>query len=113
MRISVVVLIVAVAGGSIFAALGYLTNDSLGEITELPEIKTQYEKLDTYKMELEKISQNNQKILAGLESQITSSDDQRLVQINGEIEVIKRVISENKEELERVIERLSETQGDQ
>ena len=41
--------------------LGYFTNQELGDIAELPEIKSQYEKLENYKIELEKINQNNQK----------------------------------------------------
>ena len=102
-----------IVGGSIFAALGYFTNQELGDIAELPEIKSQYEKLENYKIELEKINQNNQQILADLESQITNSDDENLAQINEEIEVIKRVINENKNELEQVIEKLSEMKSDQ
>ena len=102
-----------IVGGSIFAALGYFTNQELGDIAELPEIKSQYEKLENYKKELEKINQNNQQILADLESQITNSDDENLAQINEEIEVIKRVINENKNELEQVIEKLSEMKSDQ
>lgn len=113
LRISILVLIVVIVGGSIFAAMGYFTNQELSEITELPEIKSQYEKLETYKIELEKINQNNQKILADLENQIANSDDENLTQINEEIEVIKRVINENKEELEQVIEKLSEMESDQ
>ena len=113
MRISIIALIIVVVGGSIFAALGYFTNQEIGDIAELPEIKSQYEKLENYKIELEKINQNNQKILTDLESQITNSDDEHLAQINEEIEVIKRVINENKNELEQVIEKLSEMESDQ
>ena len=113
MRISIIALIIVIVGGSIFAALGYFTNQEFGNIAELPEIKNQYEKLENYKIELEKINQNNQKILTDLESQITNSDDENLAQINEEIEVIKRVINENKKELEQVIEKLSEMESDQ
>lgn len=102
-----------VVGGSIFAALGYFTNQDLGDIAEIPEIKSQYEKLESYKMELEKINQNNQKILTDLEGQIANSGDVNLAQINEEIQVIKRVINENKRELEQVIEKLSEMKSDQ
>lgn len=113
MRISIIVIIIVVAGGSIIAALGYFTNQGIGEITELPEIKSQYEKLESYKVELEKINQNNQKILSDLESQIPNLDDDNLAQINEEIEVIKRVINENKKELEQVIEKLSQMDDNQ
>ena len=54
----------------------------------------QYEKLEKYKNELEKINQYNQQVLEDLENQITNSDDIHLDQINEEIEVIKRVIDE-------------------
>lgn len=113
LRISIIALIMAVMGGSIFAALGYFTNQDLGDIAEIPEIKSQYEKLENYKIELEKINQNNQKILTDLESQIANSDDANLAQINEEIQVIKRVINENKKELEQVIGKLSEMESDQ
>ena len=39
--------------------------------------------------------------------------DENLAQINEEIEIIKRVINENKKELEQVIEKLSKMDRDQ
>ncbi|AJW69860.1 hypothetical protein [Nitrosopumilus adriaticus] len=101
MRLSIAVLIAAVAIGSIVILVG-LTNQ------EYVEISDQYKKLENYKIELEKINQNNQQILEDLEKQIKSSDDSSLDQIRKEIDVAKRVIEENKAELERVIERLSQ-----
>lgn len=102
MRSSILVLIAAIAIGSTVIILGFLTNQ------EYVEISDQYKKLENYKIELEKINQQNQKILEDLQKQIENSDDTSLEQIRKEIDVAKRVIEENKAELERVIERLSQ-----
>ncbi|NNM02300.1 MAG: hypothetical protein HKP26_01865 [Nitrosopumilus sp.] len=102
MRSSILVLIAAIAIGSTVIILGFLTNQ------EYVEISDQYKKLENYKIELEKINQHNQQILEDLQKQIENSDDSSLEQIRKEIDVAKRVIEENKAELERVIERLSQ-----
>ncbi len=108
MRLSIVVLISVLVVGSIVISLGFLTNQ---EYVEVPEISNQYENLEKYKNELEKINQYNQQILEDLEEQIKNSTDVHLDPINDEIEVIKQVVNENKEELERVIEKLSEMES--
>ncbi len=108
MRLSIIVLILALTVGSIVVSLGILTNQ---EIVDVPEITTQYEKLEQYKNELEKINLYNQQVLEDLEDQITNSSDIHLEQINEEVEVIKRVINDNKEELEQVIQKLSQTES--
>ena len=72
------------------------------------EILTPYEKLEKYKNELEKINQYNQKALEDLQMQIENSDAIDVEQINKEISTVKRVIEENKQELEDVIQRLAE-----
>ncbi len=105
MKLSIVVLILVLAVGSIVISLGFLTNQ---EYVEIPEISNQYENLEKYKIELEKINQYNQQILKDLEEQFKNSDDVNLNQINEEIAVIKQVVNENKEELERVIKKLSQ-----
>ncbi len=105
MRSSIVVLISVLAVGSIVIFLGFLTNQ---EYVDIPEISSQYENLEKYKNELEKLNQFNQQILAELEEQFKNSDDVYLEQLNEEIEVIKRVINENKEELEQIIKKLSQ-----
>jgi len=105
MRSSIVVLISVLVVASIVIFLGFLTNQ---EYVQISEISNQYENLEKYKNELEKINQYNQQILESLEEQIKNSTDIHLVQINEEIVVIKRVVNENKEELERVIEKLSQ-----
>jgi len=105
MRLSIVILISVLVIGSIVIFLGFLTNQ---EYVQVSEISNQYENLEKYKNELEKINQYNQQILESLEEQIKNSTDIHLVQINEEIVVIKRVVNENKEELERVIEKLSQ-----
>jgi DNA anti-recombination protein RmuC len=94
--------------GSVVIILGFLTNQ---EYVEISEISNQYEKLENYKNELEKINQHNQQILEDLEEQIKNSDDSSLEQIRKEIDVVKRVINDNKVELEKVIERLSQTES--
>ena len=89
--------------------MGFLTNQ---EVEEAVNNLTPYEKLDTYKQELEKINQYNQQILRDLETQIAESDDENLEQLKKEIEVLKKVIDDNKKELEQVIQRLSEMENE-
>jgi len=108
MRLSIVVLISVLAVGSIVILLGFLTNQ---EYVQVSEISNQYENLEKYKNELEKINQYNQQILEDLEGQIKNSTDIHLDPINEEIVVIKQVVNENKEELERVIEKLSQMES--
>ena len=108
MRSSIIVLISALIVGSIVISLGILTNQ---EIVDVPEITTQYEKLEQYKNELEKINLYNQQVLEDLEEQINNSNDIPIEQINEEIEVIKRVINDNKAELEEVIKKLSQMES--
>ncbi len=75
---------------------------------DIPKISNQQDNLLKYKNELEKINQYNQKILNELENEIKNSDDVNINQINNEIEVLKRVIDENKSELEQIIIKLSQ-----
>ena len=111
MRLSVVIIIAVLVVGGIVAISGFVTNQEINDIPELSEISNQYVKLEKYKNELEKINQYNQQVLADLENQIKNSDNEQLEQINQEIEVVKRVINDNKEELEQVIQRLSEMES--
>ena len=108
MRLTFIILIAVLAIGSIVISLGYL---STPEYLDVPEISSQYDKLEKYKNELEKINQYNQDVLEDLENQIKNSDDVHLDQINEEIKVIKRVIEENKAELEQVITKLSQMES--
>ncbi len=108
MRLSIIVLILVLAVGSVVILLGFLTNQ---EYVEVPEISNQYENLEKYKNELEKINQFNQQILKDLEEQIKNSTNIYLDPINEEIIIIKQVVNENKEELERVIEKLSQMES--
>jgi len=105
LRSSIIVLISVLAVGSIVIFLGFLTNQ---EYVEVSEITNQIGKLEIYKNELEKINQLNLQMLQDLETQIKNSDDIYLEQLNEEIEVIKRVVNENKEELEQIIKKLSQ-----
>lgn len=86
-------------------SIGYLTNQP---VDEFAINLTPHEKLESYREELEKINQYNQQLLIDLESQIANSDDKHLEQLRKEIIVLKQVIDDNKKELEKVIERLSE-----
>jgi len=108
MRLTIVVLISVLTIGSIVILLGFLINQ---EYIEISEISGQYENLEKYKNELEKLNQYNQQILKDLEEQLKNSDTINLDQLNEEIEVIKRVVNENKEELEQVINKLSQTES--
>ena len=108
MRLSIVVLLAVLIVGSIVISLGFFTNQ---EIVEVPEISNQYESLEKYKIELEKINQDYQEVLEDLQSQIENSDNEHLEQIKEEIEVINQVISDNKAELEQVIQKLSEMES--
>jgi hypothetical protein len=96
------------ASVGIIVVLGFLTNQ---ESVEISEFTKPIEKLEIYKNELEKIIQFNLQKLEELETQIINSDDVHLEQINDEIDVIKQVITENKQELEKVINRLSQTES--
>ena len=108
MRLTIIILIAVLSVGSVVISLGFLTTP---EYLDVPEISSQYEKLEKYKNELEKINQYNQKVLNDLENQIKNSDDVHIDQINEEIKVIKRVIKENKAELEQVISKLSQMES--
>jgi len=92
--------------GITIISLGFLFNQGNEETVNT---LTPYEQLEKYRNNLEKIIQHNQQALKDLEKQIAESDDVHLGQINKEIESLKRVINDNKAELEQVIEKLSET----
>ncbi|MGD8918623.1 MAG: hypothetical protein PVJ16_06840 [Nitrosopumilaceae archaeon] len=102
MKLSIIVIL---AIGISVISIGALINQPVNQgITTL----TPYEKLENYKEELEKINQYNQQLLKDLERQIANSDDKHLEQLKKEIKVLKQVINDNKKELDKVIERLSE-----
>ena len=109
MRTSLIVLIVVSLVGISVITLGLFTSQ---EVNEAVSNLTPYEKLEVYKEELEKINQYNQQLLSDLEKQITESDDANLEQLKKEIEVLKRVIDDNKKELEQVIQKLSEMESE-
>ncbi|MBC8515851.1 MAG: hypothetical protein ISR81_06075 [Nitrosopumilus sp.] len=122
MRLTVIILIAILSVSAIVISLGFLISQ---EYIDVPEITNQNEQLESYKNELEKINQQNQKILNelekinqqnqkvlnDLEDEIKNSDDVHIDQISNEIEVIKRVIEENKAELEQVIKKLSQMES--
>lgn len=103
MRLSIIVMIAVLVVGSIVIFFGYMTNQT----SETIERSDPYQKLQTYKEELEKINQYNQKLLLELEDKLINSDNSSLNQLNQEISVLKRVINDNKLELEQVIKKLS------
>ena len=105
MKLSIIVLIGVLIVGSIVISLGFITNQESVEVSKIPN---QYENLEKYKKELEKIMLYNQEILEDLKNQIKNSDNIHFEQMNEEIEVMNKVIIENKAELEHVIQRLSE-----
>jgi len=89
LRLSIVILILVLAVGSIVIFLGFLTNQ---EYVDVPEISSQYENLEKYKNELEKLNQYNQQILKELEEQFKNSDNVHLDQLNEEIKAEVRVV---------------------
>lgn len=107
MKTSFIVLIIVSIIGITIISIGFLTNQH-----DVVNDLSQYQKLEIYKKELEKINQYNQKLLSDLEKQITESDDANLEQLKKEIEVLKKVIDDNKKELEQVIQKLSELQSE-
>jgi len=123
LRLTIIILIAILSVGAIVISLSFLISQ---EYIDVPEITNQYEQLESYKNELEKINQQNQKILNELEkinqqnqkvlndieNEIKNSDDVHIDQISNEIEVIKRVIEENKAELEQVITKLSQMESE-
>jgi predicted PurR-regulated permease PerM len=104
-RLTITILIIVLSVGSIIITTGFISNSKYVDISE---ISNQYENLLKYKNELEKINQFNHEILKNLEYEIKNSDDVNISQINNEIDVINRVINENKLELEQIITKLSQ-----
>jgi predicted PurR-regulated permease PerM len=105
LRLSVIVLFAVLIVGGIVISLGFITTE---EVIEIAKISNQYENLEKYKSELEKITLYNQEVLKDLENQIKNSDNVHLEQINEEIEIMNQVIIENKAELENIIQKLSQ-----
>ena len=105
LKLTILILIIVISIGSIIIATDFFSN------LKYVEISNQYENLLKYKNELEKINKFNQEILKDLEYQITNSDDANISQINNEIDVINRVIIENKLELEQIIVKLSQIES--
>ena len=105
MRSSIIVILGVLVAGSIVISIVFVTNQ---EIIEISKISDPYEKLEKYKIELEKINQSNLEMLKELELQIQNSDNIHLEQLTDEIEVINQVITENGAELEQVIQKLSQ-----
>jgi uncharacterized membrane protein YhiD involved in acid resistance len=104
MRLSVIVLITILTIGTIVISFGYITNQQYVQVIEKSD---PYEKLQNYKEELEKINLHNQQLLSELEDKMANSDDVNLEQLNQEIKVLKRVINDNKIELEQVVTKLA------
>tara|TARA_B110000263_G_C14915534_1_gene332357 strand:+ start:224 stop:562 length:339 start_codon:yes stop_codon:yes gene_type:complete len=105
LRLTITILIIVLIVGSIIIVTGFISNS---KYVEIPIISNQYENLQKYQNELEKINEYNQEILKDLEYQIKNSDDVNISQINDEIDVINRVINENKLELEEIFTKLSQ-----
>ena len=108
LRLTIIILIIVLTVGSIIITTGFISNS---KYVDIPEISNQYDNLLNYKIELEKINKYNQEILNDLEYQIKNSDDVNINKINDEIDVINRVINENKLELEQIITKLSQIES--
>ena len=108
LRLTIIILIAALAIGSIIIVTGFISDS---QYIEIPTISNSYENLQKYKNELEKINEYNQEILKDLEYQIKNSDDVNISQINNEIDIINNVINENKLELEEILTKLSQIES--
>ena len=108
LRLTIIILIIVITVGSIIITTGFISNS---KYVEIPNVSNQYDNLLNYKIELEKINKYNQEILNDLEYQIKNSDDVNINKINDEIDVINRVINENKLELEQIITKLSQIES--
>tara|TARA_B100000470_G_scaffold217190_1_gene201227 strand:+ start:1334 stop:1663 length:330 start_codon:yes stop_codon:yes gene_type:complete len=102
LRLIITFLIIALILSSVIITVSFILN------SKNVEISNQYEYLQKYKNELEKINQYNKEILKNLENQIKNSDDDNISRINDEISIINQVINENKLELEQIIIKLSQ-----
>lgn len=107
LRLTIIILIVVLAVGSSVIVYGFLINQNDSSSEQV----TPYENLQNYKEELEKINQYNQKTLSDLEQKITNSDNANLGQLKEEIDVLKRVIDDNKAELEQIVQKLSKMES--
>jgi len=110
LRLTIIIVIVALVIGISVISVGFIFNQ---EENEIVNNLTPYEKLEKYKEDLEKINQYNQQILNDLEKKITESDSIHLEQLEKEVEVLKRVINDNKNEIEQVLTKLSEMKDEQ
>jgi len=108
LKLTITFLIIVLTIGSIIIVTGFIFNL---KYVEIPIISNPYENLQKYKNELEKINEYNQEILKNLEYQIKSSEDVNISQINNEIDIINRVINENKLELEEILTKLSQIES--
>ena len=104
MRPTIIVFIAVILVGGIVASMGFLNDE---KYVETPEMPSDYDNLQKYKAELERINQFNLEVLEDLENQIKNSDSEELVQLQEELKVLEMVIDENKEELEDIIDRLA------
>ncbi len=102
LRLIITFLIIALILSSVIITVSFILN------SKNVEISNQYEYLQKYKNELEKINQYNKEILKNLKNQIKNSDDDNISRINDEISIINQVINENKLELEQIIIKLSQ-----
>ena len=109
MRLTIIIIITVLVIGISVISVGFLFNQ---EDDEVVDTLTPYEKLEKYKKDLEKINQYNQQILNDLEKKITESDSVHLEQLEKEIAVLKRVITDNKKEIDQVIAKLSEMKNE-
>ena len=112
MRLSIVALVGVLVVGGIIISTGFLTNQNESEVEVVPIVESQYEKLEKYKNELERINVYNQQVLDDLEEKAKNTTNDNLDQINEEIQIIKDVINANNIDLEEITKELSEMEPD-
>ena len=108
MRLSIVALVGVLVVGGIVISAGFLMNQNKGEVEVVPVVESQYEKLEKYKNELERINVYNQQVLDDLEEKSKNINNDNLDQIIEEIQIIKDVINANNIDLEEITQELSE-----
>ena len=112
MRLSIVALVGVLVVGGIIISAGFLTNQNESEVEVVPIVESQYEKLEKYKNELERINVYNHQVLDDLEEKAKNTTNDNLDQINEEIQIIKDVINANDIDLEEITKELSEMEPD-
>ena len=103
MRLSVIILIAALAMGGAVISLGFLVDP---EVAEAPEELSAFEKLEKYRDDLVRINEYNIQVLDDAKAADPGTNTTSLM--GPEIAVLEQVIAQNIEEIQEISERLAE-----